>query len=693
MKKYLLLLCLLLSSFYFQAQVLAPKVVATAGTDYSNVNIKLSFTIGEMPLVNTATTSGFFLTQGFQQGGDCQIAGYNVLQDTMRVRGDSAVLDAGAGYATYIWNTGANARFLNAKSTGWYKVKVTNNLGCTALDSSYVQFIDTIGIFIPVVNAICNTPVDIPIKAYRFRNLLSMQGSISWDTSGLKYESVSNFGPGAMSMSAVNFGTTQTISGSLAFSWNDVTDNGVTLSDSTTLFVLRFMPVGGSSKSIAINLSNSPTPFEFIDINYNKQEAILRNGEVNLTCAGIVTGRVLTPLDQGVPNVVLTLTGTDSTKVTMTDRNGNYTIHMGSGSYVLSPEKNNEKNKTNGISTMDIALIQSHILQRNLLNSPYKIIAGDANNSGTLTTADIIFIRRMVLGIDTTLPGNRTWAFVDNDHTFINPQNPFPYPAYKTFSNFSGNLTQSFKAIKLADVNFDRNPLLDNPQGIGDTLKLYYETTLANAKGIVTVQFRVKEVKNLLGCQFTVNWDKDKLSYQGVGANPLNISVGERWSDDGFLTLSWNDPGANGIQLKDGDLMFELSYRADKNLDKTKLEISAEKIAQEVFNTDFELMELSLEASDILPVRENASIKFSVYPNPADRLINVQWSASAVGEGYIRLIDLTGRKLFEEKVNVKAGDNKFVLSLDQRRIARGTYVLQLMSEENIYVKKVIIGNE
>jgi len=691
MKKYLLLLYLLLTFSHFQAQVLAPKVVASAGASYSNGNVKLSFTIGEMPLVNTAARSGLFLTQGFQQGGNCIIAGYNALQDTIRVGGDSVNLDAGIGYATYTWNTGANTRIISAKSTGWYKVIVSNTLGCTAFDSSYVQFIDTVGIFIPVVNAICNTPVDVPIKVYRFRNMLTMQGSINWDTSGMRFESVSNFGPAAMSMDAGNFGTTQTASGRLSFSWNDATVNGVTLIDSTTLFVLRFMPLGGNNKRIAVKLSNSPTPLEFIDLNYNKQVTVLKNGEVNLSCAGIVTGRIITPLDQGVQNVVLTLTGTDSTKTTITDRNGNYSLHAESGSYILTPGKNNEKNKTNGISTMDIALIQSHILQRNLLNSPYKIIAGDADNSGTVTTADIIYVRRMVLGIDSSLPGNRTWAFVDNDYTFINPLNPFPYPVFKTFTNFSGNLTQSFKAIKLADVNFDRNPLLDNPLGTKDTLSLYYETATVKANGLVTIQLRVREVKNLLGFQYTINWDKQKLTYLGVGANPLNISVGERWSDDGYLTFSWNDPVANGVQLKDGDLLFELSYRAEKDLDKTKLSISSEKIAEEVFNSDFELMELQLEASDILPARENASIKFRVYPNPAGHLINVQWSASGEGEGYIRLMDLSGRKVYEEKVNINKGENTYELSLDRGILAKGTYILQLTTEGREYVKKVIVG--
>ncbi len=618
---------------------------------------------------------------------------YNPLPDKTIASSDSVILDAGAGYTRYQWSNGSSARNITVRSTGLYKVTVTTPQGCIATDSSFVQFADTVGVFIPVVNAVCNMPVDVPIKAYKFRNMLTMQGSINWDTSGLRFESVSNFGPPAMSMGAVNFGTTQTSEGRIAFSWNDAIVKGVTLSDSTTLFVLRFMPIGSTSKRITVNIVNSPTPLEFIDINYNKQVTVIRNGEIHLTCDGIVAGRIITPLDQGIPNVVLTLAGTDITKATMTDRDGNYSLRAVSGSYILAPGKNNEKHKTNGISTMDIAMIQSHILQKDLLNSPFKIIAGDANSSGTVSTADLLYIRRMVLNVDTSFPGNKTWAFVDANHTFSNPQNPFPYPSNKTFTNFSGNMSQSFRAIKLGDVNFDRNPLLDNPQGLKDTLRLYYETTTLKDNGTVIVQLRVKDVKNLLGFQYTVNWDKHKLLYQGIGANPLKISVGEGWVDDGYLVLSWNDPEAGGIQLKEGDLLFELNYHTDKNFDKARLGISSDKVSTEVFNSQYELLELRLEASDILKPQELASVKFKIYPNPAETVINVQWSASVEGVGYIHLFDLSGRKVYEEKVNVNAGDNKFSLYLNKGRFARGTYVLQLTSEKNVYVKKVKIGNE
>ncbi|MFN8207741.1 MAG: T9SS type A sorting domain-containing protein [Bacteroidales bacterium] len=54
-------------------------------------------------------------------------------------------LDAGAGYSAYSWNTGSNGQFVNISSDGWYRVTVTDGGGCTASDSVFMYFFNSIG--------------------------------------------------------------------------------------------------------------------------------------------------------------------------------------------------------------------------------------------------------------------------------------------------------------------------------------------------------------------------------------------------------------------------------------------------------------------------------------------------------------------------------------------------------------------
>ena len=46
----------------------------------------------------------------------------------------------------------------------------------------------------------------------------------------------------------------------------------------------------------------------------------------------------------------------------------------------------------NGISTLDLVLIQRHILGQQLLDSPYKMIAADVNNDDKITAVDLVVL-------------------------------------------------------------------------------------------------------------------------------------------------------------------------------------------------------------------------------------------------------------------------------------------------------------
>jgi hypothetical protein len=69
MKVYTLLFIALLSSG-LNAQMLTPTVISSTGGFSSNANGSLSYTVGEMTMVQTFTANGNILTQGFQQPTD-----------------------------------------------------------------------------------------------------------------------------------------------------------------------------------------------------------------------------------------------------------------------------------------------------------------------------------------------------------------------------------------------------------------------------------------------------------------------------------------------------------------------------------------------------------------------------------------------------------------------------------------------
>ena len=73
--------------------------------------------------------------------------------------------------------------------------------------------------------------------------------------------------------------------------------------------------------------------------------------------------------------------------------------------YTLTIEqKNDDYNVLNGISTLDLVLIQRHILGMQLMQSELMRIAADVNGDKYISVYDIVLLRKLILGISSTLP-------------------------------------------------------------------------------------------------------------------------------------------------------------------------------------------------------------------------------------------------------------------------------------------------
>jgi len=69
------------------------------------------------------------------------LTGYNALQDTLRICGDSITLHAGLGFKTYQWSDGTNSEKIFISKLGLYKVFVFDSSGCSTSDSSYISMV------------------------------------------------------------------------------------------------------------------------------------------------------------------------------------------------------------------------------------------------------------------------------------------------------------------------------------------------------------------------------------------------------------------------------------------------------------------------------------------------------------------------------------------------------------------------
>lgn len=116
------------------------------------------------------------------------------------------------------------------------------------------------------------------IKAKQFRNLLSMQYTMSWDPKVAKFNKVSNFGLPYIGQQ--NFGGTRLTKGLLSFVWIDNQLKGTTLPDNSTIFTVCFDGVGEAGTKTQFKFVEKPTPFEVVNLQEEIQQLEPKAGTI-----------------------------------------------------------------------------------------------------------------------------------------------------------------------------------------------------------------------------------------------------------------------------------------------------------------------------------------------------------------------------------------------------------------------------
>jgi hypothetical protein len=80
--------------------------------------------------------------------------------------------------------------------------------------------------------------------------------------------------------------------------------------------------------------------------------------------------------------------------------------------------------------------------------------------------------------------------------------------------------------------------------------------------------------------------------------------------------------------------------------------------------------------------------KFNVYPNPADKIVNIEITENLVLSLKLSITDLVGKKVFEKDIRFDSGNK--IVSVNVSPLLEGIYILRMSDQENIFTKKLII---
>lgn len=125
------------------------------------------------------------------------------------------------------------------------------------------------------------------------------------------------------------------------------------------------------------------------------------------------------------------------------------------GTYTLCITKNT--NFDDGVTTADIVKIKRHVLGIETLILPLKLLAADVNRTNTLSGTDLSELRRLVLGINSIFQKVPSWIFVPTDRIFepnkMPDINEFILPCKIIEIKVDSIYTANFYAVKMGDVN------------------------------------------------------------------------------------------------------------------------------------------------------------------------------------------------------------------------------------------------
>jgi len=396
-----------------------------------------------------------------------------------------------------------------------------------------------------------------------------------------------------------------------------------------------------------------------------------------------VSGAIANEEENPVEDVVVNLSGESNGSV-FTNTNGLYnfaSIPIGND-VTVTPEKNDDP--LNGVSTFDLVLITKHILGVQLLDTPYKLIAADVNNSTSITTADLVELRKLILAIIPEFSNNSSWRFVDKAYVFPESSNPWAeqFPEVININDIPASvLDADFTAVKIGDVNSSAN-LLGGAEGRSSNPFILTADNQRLAAGTdVSVEVSTSDFE-VLGYQFTLNFDRDALDFQEmISGVAKEENFGFALLGEGAITTSWNG-GASSEKA-----LFTLVFHAKKaGILSDNLSLNSRFTPAEAYNLDGASMEVELTFNG------QPGSDFELYqnmPNPFKNATLISFNLPNGSNGKLSICDISGKVVAQVERDFVKGYNEIIINRNELP-ASGVLYYTLKTATHTATRKMIV---
>ncbi len=392
-----------------------------------------------------------------------------------------------------------------------------------------------------------------------------------------------------------------------------------------------------------------------------------------------------------VLNVDIELTDGSNQVIASTVANGGFHVNDVSTCEDIIVRLDKKDNYSNGITTLDMVLILKHILNIQAFDSPYQFIAADVNKSNSISAADLVAIRKVILGTTNTFPNNNaSWRFIDADYNFLDA-NPLDEAFPETLTiNLSKDTDFNFVAVKVGDVNgtadhtspIDTDGLLSGESRTSKSLAFTTEDMQVIAGETYMIPFQANSKESIIGYQFTLNYSQDALAFEALNTSATlkaeNIAM-----DNGVIRASWNDLNAIDAEA----LSFAMTFTATKNGRLSELlSIQSNPTVAEAYDANLEVLPVNLAFTQ--PVSTDLNL-YQNQPNPFKGNTTIGFDLPENSAIQLQIFDVAGKQLQLIEGDYAKGYNAIELNTTHLKTS-GVFYYQLHTQFGSLTKKMMV---
>lgn len=379
---------------------------------------------------------------------------------------------------------------------------------------------------------------------------------------------------------------------------------------------------------------------------------------------------------------------------------------------------------SDGISVLDLVLIQRHILGITPLENGYAKIAADVDDSGTINSFDLIEIQKLLLWYTNSFPAfEQPWRFVPeyipNDYPFTFHNDPYnmtidgdnyvntiPYldKDWEYTLSDGTNGVSGFDALKVGDVSGNSVPGGSPPMGAACTAPVNFlvQPKILSPDVDIEVEVKAYGFNNVAGFQTGINLpysDYELIDVEGISLSGLTAenNVGLTGLEDDQLKILWYN--AQPLSFPDGTPLFKLVLKPKNtvNLSGTlaKDDLALENVFYELSGcqvpVDLEFIAYSAEErnseADGVTIREKEN-KLQCFPNPVSREATVAIDLTRDTKGVFEIYNSLGALMSAEVLTTVKGRNTYFINFSS--YPTGVYWLNFKNDKGLNLGQRII---